>query len=58
MHPGVGLAIAGWLEDEAVGAQTESGEPTAHAVAVADQILGLDEHRALLSANAGYGHRD
>lgn len=53
VHPGVGLALAAWLEDEAIGAQTESGEPTAHAVAVADQILGMDEHRALLTANAG-----
>lgn len=51
VHPGVGVALAMWLEDEAVGAQTESGEPTAHAVAVADEVLGLNEHRALLTSD-------
>lgn len=49
VHPGVGLALAAWLADEAVGAQTESGEPTAHAVAVADEVLGINVVRALMA---------
>ena len=40
MHPGVALALADWLDDEAVGAQTETGEPTAHSLAVARAING------------------
>ena len=39
-HPAVALAVADWLADEAAGAQTATGQPTAHALAVARAYLG------------------
>jgi hypothetical protein len=39
MQPAVALAMADWFDDEAVGAQTETGQPTAHALVVARAIL-------------------
>lgn len=39
-HPILAVAIADWLNDEAVGAQTPDGAPTAHAIAVARAYLG------------------
>lgn len=48
MHPGVGLALAAWLERQAYGAATR-GDDTAdpYAVDVADEILGVPADRAL-----------
>lgn len=42
MQPSVGLAVAAWLQDEANGCQTPDGEPTAHAVALAEAVLAVD----------------
>jgi hypothetical protein len=43
MHPGMALAVADWLDDEAVGAQTETGEPTAHSLIIARVINAAAE---------------
>ncbi|MFK5691322.1 hypothetical protein ACI3EY_16815 [Ornithinimicrobium sp. LYQ92] len=36
MHPGVGLALADWLDDEYM----QQNGPTEHAITIADLILG------------------
>jgi hypothetical protein len=43
VHPGVGLALAEWLDDAAEG--DEHGELSPYAVAVAQQVLGREGSR-------------